>query len=158
NLHKRMNAKRALIGKGLPESVAQIFRRNGIFSTFIDFSVIPKHTKWMPFGQSEMAVNLGPAIIALRHHVPVVCVSSFRTAENSHRVIIHPPISQELGPDIHLNATDLLSRALEIVETDLAEHPEQWWPWNYARLRHRQGNRTHNPPIGMPNPELSHYE
>lgn len=135
HIHQRLNINRALIGDNFPKTAADIFRRNGIFGIFIDFSVTEKHTTWMQFGQAELAVNLGPAIMALRHETPVICVSSIRTSNNSHRVIFHPPITQVTGADIHQKATNLLRQALQFLETDLAAHPEQWWPWNYAPLR-----------------------
>ena len=139
HIHQRLNVNHALVGDNLPKTAAGVFRRNGIFAIFIDFSVTPKHTTWMQFGEAELAVNLGPAIIARRNEAPVICVSSFRTSENSHRVIFHPPITQVTGTDIHQKATNLLRQALQFLETDLAAHPEQWWPWNYAPLRQQPG-------------------
>ena len=139
HIHQQLNINRALVGDNLPKTAADIFRRNGIFAIFIDFSVTEKHTTWMKFGQAELAVNLGPAILALRNEAPVICVSSFRTSKNSHRVIFHPPITQVNGIDIHQQATNLLGQALRFLETDLAAYPEQWWPWNYAPLREQPG-------------------
>ena len=139
HIHQRLHIHRAFVGDNLPKTAAEIFRRNGIFAIFIDFSVTEKHTTWMQFGKAELAVNLGPAIIALRNDAPVVCVSSFRTSKNSHRIIFHPPITHVNGTDIHQKALNLLRQALQFLETDLAVHPEQWWPWNYAPLRSQPG-------------------
>ncbi|MBI4548320.1 MAG: lysophospholipid acyltransferase family protein [Ignavibacteriae bacterium] len=135
SIESYIHASTVLIGKEAPELARRTFQQNGIFVCYIDFSVIPKHTVWLPFGYGQMKVPLGPAIIALRYQVPVICVNCIRVAHNVHRVVIYPPLQYHNGSDIHCDAQDLLQQSLQLVESDVQAHPEQWWLWNYAQIR-----------------------
>jgi len=128
----RGHVRRALLGAGLPQQFSQALARNGLFAMFIDFPVVGKHNEWLPFGRSRMKVNLGPAVLALRHQVPVLNVTCIRTNGNSHLLTIHPPLTVPAsGRDA---AQRLLADALGDFFPVLEKHPEQWWSWDWAQI------------------------
>lgn len=137
-IHRRVGADRLHLGKQLAWTAAKVFRRNGIFATFIDFSVTRKHNAWLEFGQAEMSVSLAPAIMALRNDAALVCASCVRMTGNRHRVIIHPPLLSPNTGDLLTDATALMQDAMRLLHADLLRRPEQWWPWDKVHLRLRE--------------------
>ena len=134
---ERGGAKRALLGDRLPIRLADTLARNGLFAMFIDFPVPRKHNQFLPFGNALMEINLGPAILVLRHRCPVLCVTTIRVGNNRHRVLIHPAIELPPGAD-ETAAVALLEQALQPLWSDVVAKPEQWWPWDWAEIRPAQ--------------------
>lgn len=124
-----------LLGSGLPAAAAETFRRGLVFSAFVDYSVAGKRDKWFRFGRAETNVSLGPALLALRHRVPVLCATCRRLDAMHHEVTFHPPLPVAESGDWRVDAHELTARALEVVANGIQENPEQWWPWDWAPLR-----------------------
>ena len=137
-IHKRVGAKRVHLGGQLASTASRVFRRNGIFATFIDFSVTLKHNAWLEFGHAEMSVSLAPAILAIRNNVDVICASCIRMGGNSHRVIIHPPLTAPKSGELLTDAGALMQDAMRLLHADMLRQPEQWWSWDKVHLRLRQ--------------------
>lgn len=135
SMYRAVGAKRVLLGDNLPSRAAQAFRRNGIFCTYIDLPVTEKHTHWFAFGPGEIRAHLGPAILALRNRVPVLCVNTVRIADNRHRLVIHPPMRGAAGGDVTAEARRLTHEALRLLYDDLRAAPEQWWAWDFTPVR-----------------------
>ncbi len=134
-MFRRGRVKRALLGEGLPQRIAEVLGRNGLFAMFIDFPVVKKHNQMSRFGAAQMKVNLGPAILALRYGAPVLSVSCLRVGANRHRLIIKPPLAlPDHFADTGSRASDLMQRALDEMAVDLRSHPDQWWPWDWAEM------------------------
>ncbi len=134
-LYASVGAARALIGANLPYRAAEVFTRNGVFATFIDFSILSKRNAWIQFGNAELNANLGPALIALRNRTPVLCVTTSRLPDNHHRITVHPRLHIELTGDTMRDATALTAAGLSVLLGDLGNHPEQWWQWYTNRIR-----------------------
>jgi len=128
-------AGRALIGDNLPKRAAAIFRRNGIFSAYVDYSVGRRHGAWLALGQAEMFASLAGATIALMHDTPVFYVRCERINPQHFRVQLIP--LRPVGRDIPLKAgsLDLARQVFDYLEPDLLSRPAQWWPWDFAQLR-----------------------
>jgi lauroyl/myristoyl acyltransferase len=133
----RGHVRRALLGDRLPQRVTETLARNGLFAMFIDFPVGRKHNEPLAFGHANMNVSLGPAILALRHQVPVLTVTCLRTgADNHHHLAIQPPLEPTSGP-AHAAAAALMQSALDRLLPDVLAHPDQWWPWDWAQISPR---------------------
>jgi len=135
-MFKRGRVKRALLGENLPRQFGEVLKRNGLFGMFIDFPVVTKHNQRMPLGEASMMVNLGPALLALRRGAPVMTVTCFRIGKNRHHLRIRPPLpmpSPESG-GLKERAETLMSAAIAEFAEDLLEHPDQWWPWDWADI------------------------
>ena len=132
-LFRRGRVQRALLGENLPRRAAETLDRNGCFAMFIDFPVVQKHNRRVALGSATMNVNLGPALLALRHDAPVLCVDCVRTGENRHRLVIHPPLDRPAG-DRQEAAAGMIAAAVESLAKGLRVLPEQWWPWDWADI------------------------
>ena len=135
SMYRNVGAKRLLLGENLPGRAAQAFRRNGIFATYIDLPVTAKHTHWFTFGPAEIRAHLGPAILAFRNRVPVLCLNAVRLADNRHRMVIHPPLRHEPTGDTTTDAQRLTHEALRLLYADLRAAPDQWWAWDFTPIR-----------------------
>jgi lauroyl/myristoyl acyltransferase len=135
HLHRVIGARRALIGAGLPQTAAQVLRQNGIFATFIDYTVVEKHNVWIRLGEGELSVNLGPAIIALRNGAEVLCVDCLTGEGGTHQMTIHPPLATPRTGELQTDAVAMMTGAISLFERSLLENPEQWWTWNHAAIR-----------------------
>ena len=132
----RARVQRALLGDRLPQQLSETLARNGLFGMFIDFPVVGKHNELLPFGGSRLNVNLGPAILALRHRAVALGVTCLRMDGGRHQVIIHPPLESPLDAG-RAGAAQLMESALAQMLPELRRHPEQWWSWDWARIEPR---------------------
>ncbi|MGC4015532.1 MAG: hypothetical protein QM755_13590 [Luteolibacter sp.] len=133
-MFRSVNVERVLLGEELPRKMSSVLSRNGFFAMFIDFPVEEKHNVAFPFGGCLMDAHIGPALLALRHRVPVLMATTYRTGENRHRLeITRLPLP---SPELRLQkgAEELLRSALDEMLKSVRRHPAQWWPWDVVRL------------------------
>ena len=135
DLLRRFGIDRQLLEHGVLTAIAQTFRRGAIVATAVDYFVPGKRDVWLPFGCAETNVGIGPALLALRHRVPAVCVTSARLDAAHHEVTIHPPLHPAESGDAQADARQLTAQALEIVAAGIRQRPEQWWQWDFAPVR-----------------------
>lgn len=137
-LYQHGGAKRVLVGERLPFLAARIFRRNGVFAAFFDYTVVGRLNHWLPFGCGELMTNIGPALLAQRNRAPVLYVSCRRLPGYRHCLTIHPPFLNPSTGDRTSDALAVTQMALDRLAEQLRERPEQWWPWDCAQVRPRQ--------------------
>jgi len=133
--HRRLNVTRWLVGQGLSFRAEDVLRRNGLVVTFIDLTTVKRNNVWVRFGHAETLVNLGPALLALRHDVEALCLTFMPLHGLHHQITIHPPLTRDRSGDIEADALQLTQRALDLVTEELFRRPEQWWQWNAVRFR-----------------------
>lgn len=140
-IFRQVGAHRVLLGDDLPQRVAEVFKRNGIFATFTDLTTWPKHTVWLPLGAAEICVPYGPAVLALRHRVPVLYLESIRLPGNRYEAVIHPvPVPTE--GSLTERAQALMGEATKLLERAVNKNAEQWWALDYVKLREPQPNQS----------------
>ncbi len=123
-------ADRALIGENLPGRAKEVFARNGIFCSFVDWSLDHKHSVRVLFGQAFLLANRAGAVIALRHKTPVFFVRSERVSKTEFRVTLIP-LNTDFAPDIEIRdrATMMVQQAIDLLAPDVSQRPDEWWPW-----------------------------
>ncbi len=131
----RFGVRRQLLGRRLLATAAETFRSGSIFGAFVDLSTAGKREEWLRFGRAETNVSIGPALLALRHRVPVICVTCTRLDATRHEVTFHPPLRVAESGDRHVDARLLTAQALEVVAADIRRNPDQWWQWDFAPIR-----------------------
>lgn len=129
-----------LVGDRLPFHVGETFRRRASFLTFVDFTLPETRDLWIRLGSTETHVSIGPALLALRHRVPVICLTGERLNAMRHRVTFHPPRLPEKSNDFRADATRLTQQAMDIVATEIRSRPEQWWQWDVVPTRSLSGS------------------
>jgi len=136
NLCRRFGSERMHLG-GVPIAAARTFLGGGAFGLFFDYSLPHRRNAWVQFGHGEINVSLGPALIALRHGVPALTLTSARGNDGQHQVTIHPPLCVKRTENLRSNALALTQQAMDILTRELAKRPEQWWVWDVAPIRPR---------------------
>lgn len=126
---------RMLVGDHLPLKAGAHFRRNGVFVTFIDHPSTGKKNTWLHFGNVQIHVNMGPALLAIFYRVPILCTTAVRLSWNRHRLIIHPPLRRVVSGYSVRDATELTQQAISVLASDVRRHPEQWWQWSHVPVR-----------------------
>lgn len=137
-MFRRGGVQRVLLGDRLPHRLTETLARNGLFAMFTDFPVVQKHNHLADFGHARMPLNLGPFILALRHRATVLCVTCRRVGDNHHQLHIHPPLPTPAGLAPGPAAVQLLQAATDLLVKHLRACPEQWWPWDWARIEARR--------------------
>ncbi len=140
-MFERFRTNRFLTGNGLYFEASRVLRRNGLFASTIDYSVRTKrssHGSWMPFGNAEILVNPGPAIIALRLGAPILFATCRRHEEGGYQLRIHPPIQHESSLDIISNARTIIQQGLNLLMDNIRTSPSEWWTWDNAPLRRKR--------------------
>lgn len=134
------------VDKGVPGLIRRASQQNeAVYLTF-DVAVRKGHANWVPFGHTKININAGPAILALRHQMPVLFISSYHGPEQSH-VTIHPELQSDVKNN--LESADQLCRILaQKFYSDLLLYPEQWWGWGVSDLpRIRVRKEQPAPPV-----------
>lgn len=132
-MYRRCHVDRVLLGDSLPRRMSEVLKGNGLFGLFMDYPVVWKNLHPVPFGNCDLRLNLGPAILALRHRVPVLSVTTLRTGLNHHRIFISPISAPPDSRGVD-GAAGLMTEAISRMFIHLREHPDQWWPWDHAPL------------------------
>jgi lauroyl/myristoyl acyltransferase len=131
----RCGTDRVAIGQDILAAAKAILQSHGVFAAIVDYSVKGKHTEWIEFGNAELQVSLVPAIIALRNHAVVLAADVTPLGDNCHEVSIHPVATRPPTGDLHAQALSMIRDAIKHVYGELQQRPEQWWRWDYPRMR-----------------------
>jgi len=124
-----------LIGDRLPARAAETFRRGAAFLVFVDSTLPKTRNVWVRLGGAETHVSLGPALLAIRHRVPVICLTSARVDTVRHCVTFHPPLPVTRSGDFRADATRLTQHAMDVITEGVRQWPAQWCPWDIAPIR-----------------------
>ncbi|MBI4548321.1 MAG: lysophospholipid acyltransferase family protein [Ignavibacteriae bacterium] len=130
---KRFHITTCYVGHGGRKAAAEALRRNEIVSLFFDVAVSGRkqYSRWLPFGPVALQVDLGPAMLALEHRVPVIWYNIHKTRGTDYDLTFEPI-------DIHLTEqdTEQLTRSwMDRLVKELLHSPEQWWQWGNVELR-----------------------
>ncbi|MDR2826014.1 MAG: lysophospholipid acyltransferase family protein [Deltaproteobacteria bacterium] len=123
--------------------VVSALREKGTACFLVDHNTLRKEAIYLPFLGEVAAVNLGPAILALRGRAKVYPVFLFRTPENRYELEATEPLdTAKLEGSIQERATQIAEFYTRAVELAVKEHPEQWL-WAHKRWKTR-------PPDALP--------
>jgi Kdo2-lipid IVA lauroyltransferase/acyltransferase len=112
--------------------------RNRVNGLLIDQDIRDVPSIFVPFFGRPAWTPSGAATLAIRKHCAAVPAFIFRRADNTHHVVVHPPLpSPERGP-LSDKVTELTARSTAAIEQQIVGHPEQW-VWMHRRWRTRPG-------------------
>lgn len=130
-MFRRGRVERVLLGDSLPKRMSEVLKGNGLFGLFVDYPVNWKSLEPIPFDHCDLRLSLGPAILAIRHRVPVLSVTAVRTGINRHRLFVSPIHAPDSAKGMDA-AAGLITAAIGQMLVHLRDNPDQWWPWNHA--------------------------
>jgi lauroyl/myristoyl acyltransferase len=140
---RRLGIKLAFVGQDAYSAAKEVFTRNDIFYLNFDVAVRTKHAQWYPFGDASILLDTGPAIMALRHRVPVLYAES-RLASTGTQITLIPALDAS-SPSERPTAETLLRSWLSEFQKTVTGCPEQWWALNYISLGDQAPD--HNPEL-----------
>lgn len=118
---------------GAAKGVLMALRENGLVLIVMDQDA-GRNGEFMPFLGRLASTNRGPALIAIKHRVPVVMAFAVRQADGSIAIRLEkfPEIDQ--FPDNAAGVTQFLAAYNRILENYIREYPEQWF-WMHRRWK-----------------------
>jgi lauroyl/myristoyl acyltransferase len=141
SLHERaaesLGIKLGFVGQNAYASIKETFGRNGIL--YLDFDVVPpgKRSRWFRLGDAAILLDTGPAILALRHRIPVLFANS-TLSERGTLVTLTPAAGAAAKASEDPTPEALLQAWVEMLQKVLLEDPGQWWALSFVDL----GNQT----------------
>ncbi len=143
---ERFGATPSFLGQSAYQAAREAFAQNEIFVTAVDTSLRRERSHWLPCGPAEIAMDPGPAILALRQRVPVIQAITSHDELGRSCINYSPPLS--LGPGTSLSTPDdLLAFWSHSLHEQWLRHPAQWWTLNFFSLR---------APVRVPSPAQTH--
>jgi KDO2-lipid IV(A) lauroyltransferase len=117
--------------------VVNALREKGTACFLVDHNTLRKEAIFLPFLGEVAAVNLGPAILALRGKAKVYPVFLLRTPENRYTLEAAEPLdTSKLEGSIQERAAQIAEFYTCAVELAVKQHPEQWL-WAHKRWKTR---------------------
>ena len=124
----------SVIDRGAASAGREMIRalRDGRLLAFLIDQNIRAESVKVPFFGRPALTPIGPAKLAIRAEVPVVCIFDERTRDGKHVIRIHPPIVTSKDDD----PIALTARITAVIEEEIRRRPQQW-VWFHDRWRER---------------------
>lgn len=87
------------------------------------------------FGR-QAATATGPVVFALRTKAPILPMFIVRLKDNSHKIIIEPPLYMEEQEDYQNTLIHNVGRITKIIESYIRKYPQEWG-WSHRRWKSR---------------------
>ena len=87
------------------------------------------------FGE-KAATATGPVVFAMRTKAPLLPVFVVRQKDDSHKIIIEPPLELDIQSDDKETVLSNTSRITQVIETYIRKYPEEWG-WMHRRWKSR---------------------
>ena len=119
------------------EIVLPKLRDTGVVAFLVDHNTSRKEAVFLPFLEDIAAVNMGPAMLALRAKAAVYPVFLARDDKGKRLLYIYPPLHTEnLGGSIADRVQTIAQFYTDAVADVIKKHPEQWF-WMHKRWKTR---------------------
>ncbi|SDB32574.1 KDO2-lipid IV(A) lauroyltransferase [Desulfonatronum thiosulfatophilum] len=121
------------------QKVLRNLRKPGTSAFLVDHNCRREEAVFLPFLGRMAAVNVGPALLALRGKALVMPVFLLREDPDRYRLIYQEPLDAgQLPGDRHEKIHTLASFYTKAVERVVLQYPEQWF-WMHRRWKTRPG-------------------
>jgi lauroyl/myristoyl acyltransferase len=151
-LSARFGVKIAFVGRGAYAAAREAVERNEILYLTFDVVLHSKRKREFAFGGGMLEVDLGPAITAIRHGMPVLQAATWHASAGRSQVSFYPPAPDELNPTASTPEA-LCERWVRGRAQEARPRPEQWWRWGYVALG--QPTPPAGPALSSPVPALA---
>jgi len=85
------------------------------------------------FGR-KAATATGPVVFARRTGAPILPVFIIRQSDDTHKIIIEPPLTQEEGGTDEQTTYETVSKITQVIERYIREYPQEWG-WMHRRWK-----------------------
>ena len=123
-----------VIDRGAASAGREMIRslRDGRLLAFLIDQNIRAESVKVPFFGRPVLTPIGPAKLAIRTGVPIICIFDERTSDGKHVVRVYPPLVTSKDD----NPVAVTAHITTIIEGEIRRRPEQW-PWFHDRWRER---------------------
>lgn len=117
--------------------VSHALKNNGFTAFLVDHNCSRKEAVFLPFLEDIAAVNVGPALLALRAKAVVYPVFLLRDGMGGHFLHMEPPLrTADLEGSINERATIIAQHYTDAVAKAVRAYPAQWF-WMHQRWKTR---------------------
>lgn len=110
-------------------------KKNALVAFLVDHNASRGEARFFPFFEKMAAVNIGPALLALRGKATVFPLFLLRNPQGGHTLHVGNPLrTQELTGKISERVSFIAQYYTKACEDIIREHPEQWF-WMHNRWR-----------------------
>ena len=120
------------------DTVLPKLRENGLAAFLVDHNCNRREAVFLPFLEDTAAVNMGPAMLALRAKAVVYPAFLVRDGEGKHLLYVYPPLrTADLTGSIAERVKVVAQFYTDAVADVVKKHPEQWF-WMHKRWKTRE--------------------
>jgi len=124
---RELNCALTFVRMGAYEAARSAFKKGEVFFLSFDFASRNDRSMVVPFGiRTEIPVDTGPGVMAVRHQVPVVWVDTHHDETGRSCIHFHPAIHAGRGTS-YPKPESVLFYLMDRLNIQLAKYPEQWW-------------------------------
>ncbi|NCC23572.1 MAG: acyltransferase [Deltaproteobacteria bacterium] len=137
-LHMRTLARVEIVRhRQAVKSVLRCLRKNGVSAFLVDHNTMVEEATFIPFLGLEAAVNIGPAVLAVRSQATILPIFLVRREPKGYRLVWETPLdTRDLQGPIGERIEAAARFYTEAVERIVRAYPEQWF-WMHRRWKTR---------------------
>jgi KDO2-lipid IV(A) lauroyltransferase len=137
-LRSRFGAEVTARGATAGRELMAALQRNRATGLLIDQDIRDVPSVFVPFFGRPAWTPSGAATLAIRRRCPTLTAFIHRREDNTHHVVVHPPLAPPERGRLADMVTELTARSTAAIQRQIVSHPEQW-VWMHRRWR-RQPN------------------
>ena len=116
------------------ESSIRVLRNNELLFIPLDQNFGSGGGVYVDFFGRKAATATGPVIFALRTKAPIIPMFVIRQNDNTHKVLIEPPLELEEGKDDQEFLLKNTAKITRIIERYIRQYPQEWG-WMHRRWK-----------------------
>jgi KDO2-lipid IV(A) lauroyltransferase len=135
-LRSRFGAEVVPRGAAAGRDLTAALSRNRVTGLLIDQDIRDVPSVFVPFFGRQAWTPSGAAALAIRKRCATIPAFIYRKDDNTHHVVVHPPLAPPERGRLADMVTELTARSTAAIERQIVSHPEQW-VWMHRRWRTR---------------------
>jgi KDO2-lipid IV(A) lauroyltransferase len=118
-------------------------RDNGLLFIPIDQNFGSGGGVYVDFFGQKAATATGPAVFAMRTGAVIVPMFIVRQNNDTHKIIVEPPVTLQEGHDEKESVTATMARITELIEKYIRQYPHEW-AWMHRRWKSRPAEQSNH--------------
>jgi KDO2-lipid IV(A) lauroyltransferase len=132
------NPRKECVANSLKE-----LRDNGLLFIPIDQNFGSGGGVYVDFFGQKAATATGPAVFAMRTGAVIVPMFIVRQNNDTHKIIVEPPVTLQEGHDEKESVTATMARITELIEKYIRQYPHEW-AWMHRRWKSRPAEQSNH--------------
>lgn len=141
-----LNTVYSLPRKQCVDTSIKLLRNNEILFIPLDQNFGSDGGVFVDFFGQKAATATGPVVFAMRTKAPLLPMFVIRQKDDSHKIVIEPPLFLEEKGDDKETVFINTSRITQVIERYIRQYPQEWG-WMHRRWKSRPAQENINNPI-----------